>query len=399
MVAKSQSNIEPNSNKNVNSTTEINKDTKNSNISVQKNNIERNTNVNKHPSHSSYPLDVYIGTYNSDNSKGVYHFTVTPDTGSMTQPELFYEASNAKWISIQKNSMVFPIEKQGKAGTCFLTLKENEIDHVEEILEENQTPCYILQEGSNVYTANYHGGNVMVYHLENGVPSLIKRIENGNKAGCHQIILHEPYILVPCLEQNVIRLFDKENGYNPAGEIIFPNGSGPRHGVFNREHTKLYVVSEWSNELFVFNVNKNQFKLEQTLSVLPEAPMHLANEARKSKKERELVKKVEPAAAAAIRLTSDEKFLYISIRGMDILTVIDVQGEKAAVIQHSSCGGVHPRDFILSPDENFLLAANRFGGGIVSIGRDRTSGLLEGFLDSVSMPEGVSLALGNKNRQ
>ena len=271
------------------------------------------------------------------------------------------------------------------------------LDLTREILEEKQTPCYILQDGSTVYTANYHEGNVMVYHLEKGVPSLIKRIENGDRAGCHQIILHEPYILVPCLEQNKIRLFDKENGYNPAGEILFPKGSGPRHGVFNRAHTKLYVVSELSNELFIFNVNKNQFKLEQTLSVLPEAS-HLASADGVSKKERESVKKAEPAAAA-IRLTSDEKFLYISIRGLDILAVINVQGEKAAVIQHSSCGGVHPRDFILSPDENFLLAANRFAGGIVSIGRDRTSGLLKGLLDSVPMPEGVSLTFRNNTQQ
>ena len=157
------------------------------------------------------------------------------------------------------------------------------------------------------------------------------------------------------------------------------------------------MVSELSNELFIFNVNKNQFKLEQTLSVLPEAS-HLASADGVSKKERESVKKAEPAAAA-IRLTSDEKFLYISIRGLDILAAINVQGEKAAVIQHSSCGGVHPRDFILSPDENFLLAANRFAGGIVSIGRDRTSGLLKGLLDSVPMPEGVSLTFRNNTQQ
>lgn len=133
------------------------------------------------------------------------------------------------------------------------------------------------------------------------------------------------------------------------------------------------------------------------MSVLPEAS-HLASADGVSKKEREPVKKAEPAAAA-IRLTSDEKFLYISIRGLDILAVINVQGEKAAVIQHSSCGGVHPRDFILSPDENFLLAANRFAGGIVSIGRDRTSGLLKGLLDSVPMPEGVSLTFRNNTQQ
>ena len=156
MVANLKSNTEPNPKPDDSQNPEISKNTNNNIIPTQKTNIENTTKLNNHPTDYSYPLDVYIGTYNSDNSKGVYHFTVSPDTGIMSQPELFYEAPNAKWISLQRDSMAFPIEKQGKAGTCFLTLKEKEIDHVEEILEEKQTPCYILQDSSSVYTANYH---------------------------------------------------------------------------------------------------------------------------------------------------------------------------------------------------------------------------------------------------
>ena len=111
--------------------------------------------------------------------------------------------------------------------------------------------------------------------------------------------------------------------------------------MFNRAHTKLYVVSELSNELFIFNVNKNQFKLEQTLSVLPEAS-HLASADGVSKKERESVKKAEPAAAA-IRLTSDEKFLYISIRG-SISWLLSMYRVKK------------PLSFSIAPAEEFIPA-------------------------------------------
>ena len=31
-------------------------------------------------------VDGYIGTYASENSKGVYHFFFDPDTGRMTEP-------------------------------------------------------------------------------------------------------------------------------------------------------------------------------------------------------------------------------------------------------------------------------------------------------------------------
>lgn len=324
----------------------------------------------------------YIGTYYSRESRGIYRFFFDEKEGEITEPELFYEARNAKWICANGTSLVFPVEKKEGAGTCFLEVKDGKVIGEEEILEERQTPCYILQNGNRVYTANYHEGNVMVYHLEQGKPSLIKRIENGEKAGCHQILLHENYLLVPCLEQNRIRLFDTENEYCLAGDILFPEGSGPRHGVFNREHTKLYVVSEWSNRLFVFRVHEGEFVPEETHSVLPEGWMGK-----------------EEAAAAAIRLTRDERHLYISVRGANLLSVFDISGDRVLAIQHVSCGGSHPRDFILTGDETCLLVANRFQGGIVGIERDRESGLLGGWKNLASMPEGVALTLRDRTEE
>lgn len=319
-------------------------------------------------------VDGYIGTYHSEKSRGIYHFSFHPDTGRMTEPELFYEARNAKWVSLNDRMMIFPVEKDGRAGTCFLELGDEGVRHAAEILEERQTPCYILQEGDMVYTANYHEGTVMVYRLQDGEPSLVKRIENGTGAGCHQILLHETMLMVPCLTQDRIRLFDISREFAPAGEILFPGGSGPRHGVFNREHTTLYVVSELSNELFVFHVKGSEFRLVQSLSVLPEG-------------------EVKGAASAAIRLTADENYIYISVRGLNQLAVLHVGSHPVSVIQHVSSGGDHPRDFVLSGDERFLLAANRLEGGIVCMERDEATGLLGAVRQHVAMPEAVSLVL------
>lgn len=321
--------------------------------------------------------ECYIGTYDSEESKGVYRFLFDPDTGKMWEPELFYEARNAKWVSIDGCRMAFPVEGQNGAGTCFLEIGEDGGHRAVEILEEKQTPCYILQDGDYVYTANYHEGTVMVYHWKDKIPSLVRRIENGTGAGCHQILLHGRFILVPCLAQDRIRMFDTQDGFAPAGELVFPEGSGPRHGVFNREHTKLYVVSELSNELYVFQVEGREFKLVQSLSVLPVT--EAANVA---------------PASAAIRLTADERFLYISVRGMNLLAVVDVGHEMASVIQHRSSGGDHPRDFVLSGDERFLLVANRLEGGIVCMERDQATGYLKEPQQRVFMPEAVALAWG-----
>ena len=330
--------------------------------------------------HAGHFTDGYIGTYYSEGSRGIYRFSFDDESGEMTAPELFYEAKNSKWVSLCDNWMVIPDEKEGRAGTGFLELSHGTIKKCAgEVLMENQTPCYIKQDGNFVYTANYHEGTVMVYHIAEGKPSVVKRIENGEGAGCHQILLHDSCVMVPCLTQDRIRLFSKEQKFVPAGEIHFPKGSGPRHGVFNRAHTRLYVVSEWSNELFIFKVRGREFLLEQTISVLPG--------------EEKMGGYSEKAAAAAIRLTKDERFLYISVRERDLLAVIDVSHDKAAVIQLASCEGKHPRDFILSKNEKFMVVANRREGGIVSIGRDSETGKLKEVQSRIKMPEAVALVL------
>lgn len=317
--------------------------------------------------------DGYIGTYFSEGSRGIYHFAFNEANGEMTQPELFFEARDAKWVSLYGNWMTFPIQEGDSAGICFARLLNGRIVQTHKILEERYTPCFVAQEDELVFTANYHEGTVMIYRVETGKPSVAGRIENGEKAGCHQILFHKSYFLVPCLEQNRIRIFHKSNGFRPAGEISFPKGTGPRHGVFNGAHTKFYVVSEWSNELFIYDVNGLDFRLVQSVYLLPERNSN--------------------AAAAAVRLTEDERFLYVSVRGVDLLVTVDVSSDRASVTGRVSSGGIHPRDFILSRNERFLLTVNRKEGGIVCMERNRENGEIEKIISHVQLPEGVSLLL------
>ena len=330
----------------------------------------------------SHISDGYIGTYASIDSRGVYHFTFDEVTGELSQPKLFYEAKNAKWVSLYENSLAFPTEKGGAAGTSVLELEDGRVKSCLSVLNEQETPCCVLQDENVIYTANYHEGIVMVYRMNTGRLAAIGRIACGKGAGCHQVLLHDAYLMVPCLVQHKIRLFGRKAPFDPAGELCFPDGSGPRHGVFNQAHTKLYVVSEWSNELFTYQVQGGKFRLAQTVPILPE--------------EGEFSGAGKKAAAAAVRLTRDERFVYISVRGEDVLAVLDVSGERIYTVQYMPCGGVHPRDFILSRDERFVLIANRFEGGIVSMKRDKESGRLLDICGRAAMPEGVSLVLKNK---
>lgn len=317
----------------------------------------------------------YIGTYASKDSLGIYEFTLEMATGDVSEPQLFFEAPNAKCSAWYKNLLAVPIERNGKAGVCLLSTDKTGASFLDEVLEERVTPCFAVQDETYIYTANYHEGFVMIYEKSDSKLRVVKRIETEDKAGCHQVLIHEHFLLVPCLELDCIRIFDREKDYELVGEIEFPKGSGPRHGVFNQQHSKLYVISEKSNELFVFHVKDSiNFELVEHINLIPNSMKN-------------------GAAGAAIRLTKDERFLYTSIRGADKIIVVDVSNAASKIVQQASCEGKHPRDFILTPDENYIVIVNRSSNELVSLKRNAQTGEIGPIVSRKKVSEGVGITL------
>lgn len=316
----------------------------------------------------------YAGTYESAQSFGIYRFTVDADTGALTEPKLFYPAPNAKYVSLQNGKITAPVERNKRAGICLVDLSAKE--QASEIFCEDQTSCYVTQDGPRIYTANYHEGTVMVYEEQEAPDEglrLVKRISIAPAAGCHQVILHERYLLVPCLELDTVRIFDSSRNYEPAGELNFPAGSGPRHGIFNRDHTRFYLVTERSNELYTFRVEENAgFHQLDSRSVLPERGTNEDD-------------------TAAVRMSPDERFLYVSTRGSDLLSVFSLEGELPEAVQFVSCGGRHPRDFVIVPGGKYLLVANRFSNNLICFRLGVQTGRIKEICDAVTLNEAVSL--------
>ena len=78
-----------------------------------------------------------------------------------------------------------------------------------------------------MYTANYHEGSVRIYEKTGGTPRLLRHIEIAPKAGCHQIILHGRYMLVPCLLDRV-NIYDRDQGFALAGSLRIPARHRPQ---------------------------------------------------------------------------------------------------------------------------------------------------------------------------
>lgn len=335
-------------------------------------------------------LTGFLGTYASSRSSGIYRFTLDTDTGQLSVPELYYEAPDCKYLSLYKGLLASPVQKKGSAGICLLDVTQPQPQLLDELYAEEGTSCFITQDENFICTANYHEGLVLVYQKTGQKLSLCKKIIIAPKAGCHQVLFHDGYLLVPCLLLDEIRIFDSRNDFQPAGTISFPYGTGPRHGIFTRDHRHLFVVSELSNELFVFAAEKRAADREtdaaplfRLLSTHPLLKGHADTDT--------------APTSAAVRLSPDERHLYISTRYADVISVFVIENGHVIMIQQTSCGGTHPRDIVLSPDGRYLLVANRTTGGLVCFPVNQDDGKLEPICARVPVFEAVSIVLDQTN--
>lgn len=301
---------------------------------------------------------IYAGTYTGCESKGIYRFTY--EDGQLHGSELFCAVKDPKYVCPYGGGLVALADLD---EGCGIVLIDSEGRIIDQKIYEKVTSCYVTVHEDRVYTANYHEGTLSMAKIEDGRFTDVKTVRIADKAGCHQVLFHEDMILVPCLFLDKLLVFDRE--LEVKDELVFPQGTGPRHGVFCQDDGYLYLVSELSNELFRIDMEK--MKILDSASVFLDGSRSLQG-------------------TAAIRMSDDEDFLYVSTRGRNVLSLID--RKKMLALQEVSCGGDHPRDFILT--DGHLLCANRFSNEVVCFKLEKY-GRIGDTVSRITVPEAVSL--------
>lgn len=306
---------------------------------------------------------IYAGTYTSKTSKGIYQFSF--EDGKFSDSKQFCTIKNPKYLALTNQGIITVADFEHDSGVAFIDAK-GEIKDT--LAFEERTSCYVTEKDNDIYTANYHTG--VVTHLKKVDEKIkyINSIQIQDGAGCHQVLLWKDLILVPCLFLDRVMILDQS--LKKVGSIHFNANTGPRHGIFTKDSEYLYLVSELSNELFV--IHAGDWKIETQISVFMNQEKHIRD-------------------TAAIRLSEDEKYLYVSTRTKDVISTIELEEHKPTVIQTTSCGGKHPRDFMLI--DHYLLCGNRNSNEVVcfNINDDGTLGKIT---DRIEVPEVVSLVKG-----
>lgn len=327
---------------------------------------------------------IYFGTYTKKESKGIYKAQFDPETGSLRDLELVAAEPNPTFIAFSEKGNLYSVGAQdGKGGIASFTADFQPLNHV---VEEGAPLCYVSVDDKRqlVYGANYHKGQVLVYKIEgDGQLSLIDQDthegkgphENQARPHVHFADLTPDQYLITCdLGTDSLHTYEVSD----QGKLTLLHhyktapGAGPRHLVFHPHHKIAYLINELNATIDVlFYDGMGEFEHFQTVSTLPED-----YDGQKW--------------ASAIKLSADGKFLYASNRAHNSIVVFEVIADGSLkLIEIVPTDGLNPRDFTLSPDQHYLIAAHQDSPNATVFKRDPATGRLSSLSHDFYVPEAV----------
>ena len=176
-------------------------------------------------------------------------------------------------------------------------------------------------------------------------------------------MIYVGYLAVCDLGTDTLAIYDK--ALKLISESKVPSGYGIRHLVFSKDGKYIYAVNELVPSVSVFRYANGKAKLVNTV---------------------EIECKNEQANGAALRLSVDGKYLYVSLREENAICVFEINGKELTLAQKTDCGGDSPRDFNIV--DKHLIVCNEKSGN-VSVFSMR-NGLLDHRVEKISIKNALS---------
>lgn len=332
----------------------------------------------------------YAGTYTRKTSQGVYRFTLDTESGKLEKAVVAAALQNPTYVNFDENQDYFysvsQEENMGGVNAFRVDKTTGELTALNGQLVEGNPPCHVEAREEIVVTGNYHKGDIGLHFVhENGEVEqghFIKHYGDGpherqEKPHVHftGFTPHGKYIVVADLGTDRLVTYQVEGSkLKEVNTFHAKPGSGPRHITFHPNGKLAYLLTELTTEVIVldYNAETGEFSEKQTILAKP-ADFQGTND------------------ASAIHITSDGKFLYTGNRGHNSITSfkVDENSGELTLLGFTASGGEWPRDFVLDPSENFLIASNQHTGNIVLFERDNQTGELTQTDQIIDVPEVV----------
>ena len=289
--------------------------------------------------------DLYFAACAPDG--GVYHYQMEDGNFIFIRK---YDLDRPKFLAIENDRLYVILREviENESGVLSFRIEPDGslADMTMPVSARGACACHLCVDHGNVYTANYlsgtvsHVGYITVAHTGKG-PNAARQ----EGPHCHYVGLtaNGRYLLCCDLGNDTIYTYDKQ--LREVSRAQVPAGEGCRHLVMSKKRRLVYCVNELGSSVTVFRISDGVLTPCGTFGALPEHPKT-------------------PTKAAAIRLSEDEKFLYVSNRGDDSICTFAVSddGETLTQASFTPVGGSSPRDVDLV--DGYLLCTNEFTNNV-----------------------------------
>jgi len=350
-------------------------------------------------------LLVYVGTYTTGKSEGIYLYRLNLSSGELkhvattrrvVNPSFLAIAPSRRFLYAVNEVEEFAGKKSGAVSAFAVDQQTGELRLLNQQPSLGGAPCYVVvdQTGRFVLVANYAGGNFAVLPVRSDGSladatdlnqdlgsSINAERQEGPHAHCIVLDPRNRFAYGCDLGTDKIMIFrfDARRGKlipNRTSSVQAKPGAGPRHLTFHPDGKYAYVINELHTTVTAFAQDQIKGNLKE-MQTVPTLPRDFTGE----------------DTSADIHVSPNGRFLYCSNRGHDSIAAfqVDPLNGKLSFIAHESTGGKTPRNFAIDPTGAFLLAANQNSDNIVTFRLDPKTGRLSATGHVVEVPSPVCL--------
>jgi len=353
---------------------------------------------------------VYFGTYTrgKSDSQGIYAAQFDLESGALSRAKLAVQASDPAFLAIHPTApLLFAVtededyrgEYSGAVSAYKIDAESGELTLINTQSSQGAHACHVSIDpsGSFVLVANYTGGNVASFRIEDD-GSLSEALSTQQHMGSsinpkRQQGPHAHFIYPGPLAQSVYAAdlgmdqilqyhLNDDGTLELVGSTLVEAGSGPRHMAFHPNGQLAFLINELSNTVTAYTIDSQtgSLHLSATVSSLP-AGSSVKN------------------STAEIKVHPSGKFLYGSNRGHDSIVVysIDTASGELTYVENKEIEGSKPRNFNIDPSGRYLLVAGQRSNTLEVFRINHDSGQLTATGHSIEVPSPACVTFLNRH--
>lgn len=341
-------------------------------------------------------IELLLGTYTRRVSDGIYTIELNTETQALENLSLLAEVGSPTYLDTNEDkSIIYTIVNENDEGGIASLVKQADGTYTrkDQVMAAGAPPCYVAYDKNRelVYTANYHKGEVAVYKTDAEGNLELTDVDAHSGSSVHEnqdaphahytnLTPDEKYMVACDLGTDEVYTYEvsADGKLSEVARLEVAPGTGPRHLVFHPTLDIAYIFGELSSDVVVvsYDADTGKFEILQTISTIPADHTSFNG-------------------GAAIRISSDGKFVYASNRGHDSLAIFETDTDgKLTLVNYTPTEGETPRDFNLDPSEKYVIVGHQDSDNLTLFERNAEDGTLTLLEKDVEAPEVVCIAHG-----